>query len=118
MVKKQYDVTRILKNIDSILNRGTSFLTAAQSLTVIVSGMIEANRVANQQAWANIEEEAIVENTPYKILGVFETSSEEEIKAVYRARVKFHHPDKGGDPEIFEMIQAAYNEIKKERGFK
>lgn len=45
----------------------------------------------------------------YKILGVKTTASPEQIKKAYRKKVKKHHPDIGGDPEIFRQIQEAYD---------
>lgn len=50
------------------------------------------------------------------ILGVEPTVSIEEIKSVFRAKVQFAHPDKGGDPERFKRIQKAYDYIMKVKG--
>lgn len=47
--------------------------------------------------------------TLYKILGVKSTASLEQIKRAYRKKVKKHHPDIGGDPELFIRIQKAYD---------
>ena len=44
----------------------------------------------------------------YKTLGVEPGASEGRVKIVYRKLVKTAHPDRGGDPEIFRKIQAAY----------
>lgn len=61
----------------------------------------------------------------YKILEVEKTASDEEVKAAYRKMAKKNHPDKvahlGEDvkrsaEERFSKIQAAYDNIKKERG--
>lgn len=117
MVKKQMDATKTLQDVRKVLDSGAFFLSTAQALTSMVDEMIKANQLAKQKAWADMGEEK-EEDSPYEILGVFNTSSDAEIKAVYKARVKFHHPDVGGDPRIFEIIQSAYEKIKKERGFK
>jgi curved DNA-binding protein CbpA len=44
----------------------------------------------------------------YDILGVSKTATVEEIKAKYKSLAQQHHPDKGGDPEIFKEIKNAY----------
>ena len=52
----------------------------------------------------------------YKILGVSETASQDEIKKVYRKLAKEHHPDtKGGDKTAenrFKDISEAYAVLK------
>ena len=50
-----------------------------------------------------------MEDNLYKILGVSDTVSAEEIKKVYRKKAKEMHPDKGGDEEEFKKISNAYN---------
>jgi hypothetical protein len=47
--------------------------------------------------------------TLYKLLGIKNTASPEQIKKAYRKKAKKHHPDKGGDAEIFNKIQEAYD---------
>lgn len=44
----------------------------------------------------------------YETLGVTKDASEAEIKKAFRKLAMVHHPDKGGDPEMFTKIQAAY----------
>lgn len=44
----------------------------------------------------------------YKILGINQNASEEEIKQAYRKLARTHHPDKGGDKDKFQKIQEAY----------
>ena len=44
----------------------------------------------------------------YDILGVSKNATFEEIKAKYKSLAQQHHPDKGGDPEIFKEIKNAY----------
>jgi DnaJ-class molecular chaperone len=46
---------------------------------------------------------------PYQTLGVDRTSSPEEIKQAYRRLAGKHHPDRGGDKQKFQDIQAAYS---------
>ena len=50
------------------------------------------------------------------IIGVEPDTSWEEIERVYRVKVQFAHPDKGGDPERFKRIQKAYEYLKKVKG--
>lgn len=52
------------------------------------------------------------------VLGVDPTSSMEEIDRVYRVKVQYAHPDKGGDAERFKRLQRAYDYIKRIKGVK
>jgi curved DNA-binding protein CbpA len=44
----------------------------------------------------------------YKVLGLENNASAGEIRKAFRKLSKTHHPDKGGDPEMFKNIAAAY----------
>ena len=44
----------------------------------------------------------------YKLLGVTKESNQSEIKKAYRKLAVKHHPDKGGDPEMFKQVAEAY----------
>lgn len=50
---------------------------------------------------------------PWEVLGVTRDSSEDVVKKAYRKLAMKHHPDKGGDPEQFKVIQSAYDKIVK-----
>ncbi|HIF9197640.1 TPA: co-chaperone DjlA [Photobacterium damselae] len=65
----------------------------------------------------------------YNVLGVDESASAQEVKRAYRKLMSEHHPDKlaakGLPPEMMEIakqkaqeLQAAYDLIRKEKGFK
>ncbi len=65
-------------------------------------------------------------SSAYKILGISENATEEEIKKAWKELVKLHHPDKvahlGDDiqkaaNEKIQKINAAYEEIRKQKGF-
>ena len=45
----------------------------------------------------------------YDVLNVDENSTKKSIKISYRRLVITHHPDKGGDADIFSRINHAYN---------
>jgi DnaJ-class molecular chaperone len=47
----------------------------------------------------------------YSILGVNETASVDEIKKAFRKLSLKHHPDKGGDVNIFKSINEAYQTL-------
>lgn len=48
---------------------------------------------------------------PYEVLGVTPNANEVVIEAAYKALVKEHHPDQGGDEEEFKEIKRAYESI-------
>ncbi|MFM7085980.1 MAG: J domain-containing protein [Cyanobium sp.] len=49
---------------------------------------------------------------PYQVLGVSTTATAAEIKAAYRALVKCHHPDAGGDEERILVLNAAWEVLR------
>lgn len=49
-----------------------------------------------------------VETELYDILGVKPDATESDIKKAYRKKALQHHPDRGGDPEMFKKLSGAY----------
>jgi len=50
-----------------------------------------------------------IDNTKYyKLLGVTNKATPDEIKKAFRKKALKEHPDKGGDPEAFKEITVAY----------
>ena len=47
----------------------------------------------------------------YDLIGVSKNATEAEIKKAYRKKALKEHPDKGGDPEKFKELTAAYEVI-------
>lgn len=45
----------------------------------------------------------------YDVLGVKYNATPQNIKNAYRKLIPTHHPDRGGDPELFELITHAFN---------
>jgi DnaJ homolog subfamily A member 2 len=54
-------------------------------------------------------------NHLYDVLGVKKSDSCNEIKKTYFKLARTHHPDKGGDPEVFKEIQRASEVLTDER---
>ena len=48
----------------------------------------------------------------YEVLGIATDASDRAIKAAYRKKAAEAHPDKGGDPERFLRIQAAFEVLR------
>ena len=49
--------------------------------------------------------------SPYEVLGVDPTASDEELRRAYRLRLRQSHPDTGGDAAVFIRVQHAWELI-------
>lgn len=47
----------------------------------------------------------------WKTLGVTINATEDQVKEAYRLLVKKHHPDNGGDQDLFRRVQQAYEKF-------
>jgi len=77
--------------------------------------------------WAHPPQPGPMRVDPYTVLGIERSAGEREIKRAYRKLMSQHHPDKLGDvPDELKRraedrareINAAYERVKSERGFK
>lgn len=49
---------------------------------------------------------------PYKILGLSAGATGAEIRDAYRRLAQQHHPDKGGDAEMFQAVKKAFEALR------
>eukprot|EP00908_Phaeocystis_cordata_P027005 Transcript_954.p1 GENE.Transcript_954~~Transcript_954.p1 ORF type:complete len:697 (-),score=349.19 Transcript_954:150-2240(-) len=47
----------------------------------------------------------------YRLLGLPQTASSDEVRAAYKDKALKSHPDRGGDPEVWAQIQQAYDTL-------
>ena len=47
----------------------------------------------------------------YKVLGVSEKATDDQIKKAYRSASLKHHPDRGGNKEAFQKINEAFQTL-------
>jgi len=55
----------------------------------------------------------LAEEADYKLLEIKRGATKEEVKKAFNRLAKEHHPDLGGDAEIFQAMQAAYKRLMK-----
>jgi DnaJ-class molecular chaperone len=58
------------------------------------------------------------EMNPFKILGVEPDDTEEVVKRAYRSKAAEAHPDKGGSHEQMVKVNAAWEAIRRFKGWK
>jgi hypothetical protein len=55
-------------------------------------------------------------DTWFNVLGISDKATEEAIKEAYRKKAAIHHPDKGGDSEMFNKVTEAYRQALQQLG--
>lgn len=53
--------------------------------------------------------------TYYEFLGVPRDATPAEIRRAYRAKAQLYHPDAGGDPEMMQLLNLAYETLMRHR---
>lgn len=72
-------------------------------------GNPDAWRAAFEYAMSDEEAKVILgDESPWAVLGIPRGSSGADIKRAYRKLALKHHPDHGGDAEMFKKVKAAY----------
>ena len=60
-------------------------------------------------------EDILGDNSPWAILGIKVGASGAEIKQAFRNMALKHHPDQGGNAEMFKKVRAAYTKLGEPR---
>jgi len=60
-----------------------------------------------------VQVRSLVAVQPHEVLKLGKTATLKEITFAYMALAKVHHPDYGGDPEDFRLVNQAYRAMKK-----
>jgi DnaJ homolog subfamily C member 7 len=68
------------------------------------SGSSDEEAIRNELNEAKIKEKRSKRKDYYKVLGVVEAATDDEIKKSYRKMSLIHHPDKGGDEAKFKEV--------------
>lgn len=53
---------------------------------------------------------------PHVVLGIEPGASMDEVRAAYRRLAMQHHPDRGGGPEEFQRVKAAFEALRAKHG--
>lgn len=84
---------------------------AAARAQARAQAMASATSIEEQR---EIEQDEIIDagDDLYARLGITPDSDGDIVNAAMRELIKVHHPDRGGDPDIFQRIMEAYNILK------
>ena len=66
--------------------------------------------------WTRMATGGEVAQQAYKALGLEDCADWDEVVKAYRKQASLLHPDRGGDPQAFMKIQAAYETLKSHLG--
>ena len=77
----------------------------------VISKQINKQAENEQAENEQIENNLTQDLDPYKVLGIELNASLDEIKIAYKYLALKHHPDKGGEVEIFNIIKDAYKTV-------
>ena len=78
----------------------------------------QATRQQNQDTSSSAADppsSPVPDSTPYDILGLSSNASDAVVRAAFKALMRTHHPDAGGDAKQASEFVAAFERIKKER---
>lgn len=89
-------------------------LRIAEKFGVRYAGLTSATDVTVHKNTVQDEKRDLLD--AFDTLGVGPDDPVELVKDVYRKKSMYYHPDKGGNPEKFKKITAAYELILKSRG--
>lgn len=64
-----------------------------------------------QQAWVMRARSEMSSMSPYEVLGLTTSATDDDVTSAYRRLAKQHHPDKGGDSKIFLKVRAAFDRL-------
>jgi preprotein translocase subunit Sec63 len=86
--------------------KSKGFLFSFCSILAVVSALVFAVsiNVANSDTSLNAYE-------PYRVLEIAKDSPVTDVQQAYRKLSRKHHPDKGGDPELFRQVARAYKAL-------
>lgn len=83
---------------------------------------IEDMRLNEKRGIAEVLQSAYVQleaprqkRNPYEVLGIFDTATLEEAEAIFKAKAKRAHPDRGGSNEQMQELTEAIELIRKEK---
>lgn len=71
--------------------------------------------VANYACCPDCQSKASMNDKLCEILGVSTAASLDEIHAAFRKKAREHHPDLGGDRQKFQQLNAAYEELIRQK---
>jgi len=89
-------------------------LRIAERFGVQYAGLTSAKEVVLHRNSVQDEKQALLD--AFDFLGVSPDDPIDLVKDIYKKKSMHYHPDKGGNPEKFKKLQAAYELTCKSRG--